>query len=67
MRPPFIAWHVPYVSDADRAASLDAYGERLRALPGSAPMPMPSLGGFDTAMRPLAAGARAPAAQRTPA
>ena len=50
---PFVAWHVPYVTDDDRRAILDAYRERLRGLPGSASLPVPSLDGFDRTMKPL--------------
>lgn len=52
---PFVAWHVPYVTDDDRRAILDAYRERLRGLPGSASLPVPSLDGFDRTMKPFPA------------
>ena len=65
--PPFVAWHVPYISDAERAAMLDVYGERLRTLPGSASLPMPSLDRFDAKMRPLAAGTQQVSLERLPA
>lgn len=51
--PPFVAWHVPYVDDAARRAMLDALERHLADLDRLEPLPMPSLDGFDRAMRPL--------------
>lgn len=51
---PFVAWHVPYVTDDARRAILDSYRARLRELPRSPSLPIPSLDGFDRAMRPIA-------------
>lgn len=50
---PFVAWHVPYLTDAGRKAILDDYRERLRGLRDAASLPLPSLDGFDRTMRPL--------------
>lgn len=50
--PPFVAWHVPYVSDAVRHGYLDAWADHLRQLDALTPLPMPSLDDFDEAMRP---------------
>ncbi|WP_296229128.1 NAD(P)H-dependent oxidoreductase [Ralstonia sp. UBA689] len=51
--PPFIAWHVPYVTDDDRAAMLTAWRERLLALDGQTPLSFPSLNDFDEKLYPL--------------
>lgn len=51
--PPFVAWHVPYVDATTRAGYLDALERHLLALGTLAPLPMPSLDGFDPQMRPL--------------
>jgi len=45
--PPFVAWHVPYVSDDARADYLKAYEERLRRLDDLEPLAFPSLDEFD--------------------
>lgn len=51
--PPFVAWHVPYVTDAERAATLDALERYVHALDRLEPLPMPTLDRFDREMRPL--------------
>jgi NAD(P)H dehydrogenase (quinone) len=55
---PFVAWHVPYISDEARGAFLSSYAERLRHLEDEQPMVFPRLNQFDDALRPLT-GARA--------
>lgn len=50
--PAFIAWHVPYVSDAARRGYLDAFDARLRRIDELAPLTFPSLDDFDSTMRP---------------
>jgi len=51
---PFVAWHVPYVSDADRQAMLADYAVRLRGIFDETPLDIyPSLNSFDALMRPL--------------
>jgi NAD(P)H dehydrogenase (quinone) len=50
--PPFVAWHVPYVSEAERVAMLDDYRAHLRALDTMTPLRFPRLGDFDEQLRP---------------
>lgn len=50
---PFIAWHVPYISDENRRALLDDYREVLGRLDERRILPQPSLDMFDASMRPL--------------
>ncbi len=50
--PPFVAWHVPYVTDEVRADYLAAFAAHLRRLDSLAPLPFPSLDDFDETMRP---------------
>jgi NAD(P)H dehydrogenase (quinone) len=52
---PFFAYHVPYVSDADRAQMLDAWRAHVAGVDGLDSLPMPDLAEFDDLMRPLAA------------
>jgi NAD(P)H dehydrogenase (quinone) len=51
--PPFVAWHVPYISQEERVGFLDRYKlhlENVENLPALVP---PSLAGFDKQMRPI--------------
>lgn len=50
---PFIAWHVPYVTDEERAGILNRYREHLRCLNTHESLRTPSLDDFDARMRPL--------------
>jgi len=50
--PPFVAWHVPYISDNDRKAYLDAYERRLSEIETLAPLSFPSLDAFDDELNP---------------
>jgi NAD(P)H dehydrogenase (quinone) len=50
--PPFVAWHVPYISDADRKAYLDAYERTLSGIESRAPLSFPSLDEFDDKLYP---------------
>jgi NAD(P)H dehydrogenase (quinone) len=50
--PPFVAWHVPYVTDEVRRGYLDAFADHLRRLDTLPPLPFPSLDAFDATMRP---------------
>ncbi|QID16246.1 NAD(P)H-dependent oxidoreductase [Nitrogeniibacter mangrovi] len=52
--PPFIAWHVPYVTDAARAALLADYRTRLRQLDTLAPLRFARMADFDDTLRPRA-------------
>jgi NAD(P)H dehydrogenase (quinone) len=49
---PFIAWHVPYVSAADRGAILNQYRTRLAGIASDVPLSFPSLNDFDDQMQP---------------
>lgn len=57
--PPFVAWHVPYISDEARKDYLRAYAERLEDLPNLQPLDFPSLGEFDEKLYPLSTNAPA--------
>jgi len=52
--PPFVAWHVPYISAEARQEILDKYRRYLQALHEQRPLRFPSLSDFDSALRPLA-------------
>lgn len=56
--PPFIAYHVPYISETERWDYLTSYGEHLLTLDAREPLVFPSLDDFDTALRPRSDGAR---------
>jgi NAD(P)H dehydrogenase (quinone) len=49
---PFIAWHVPYVSDDDRKRMLDDLAGYIRTLDDQPLLPMPDLDDFDDRFRP---------------
>lgn len=51
--PPFVAWHVPYVSDETRAGYLQQYRETLERLDEIEPLKMPSLDDFDEQLYPI--------------
>lgn len=51
--PPFIAWHVPYVSTDARKSYLGAYREHLRRLEEMQPLHFPSLDRFDERLNPI--------------
>lgn len=51
--PSFVAWHVPYISDEERADVLDDYRRRLQALDEQKPLVFPSLSNFDKDLLPL--------------
>ena len=50
--PPFIAWHVPYVSDAVRSGYLDRYRAYLAGIESVDPLVFPSLDDFDDRLYP---------------
>lgn len=50
---PFLAWHVPYIRDTDRAALLLQFQERLRGLDREEPLSFPKLEQFDDRLRPI--------------
>jgi NAD(P)H dehydrogenase (quinone) len=49
---PFIAWHVPYVSDEDRKAMLVDLGNYIQNLESQPVIEMPNLDDFDERFRP---------------
>ncbi|SKD04348.1 NAD(P)H dehydrogenase (quinone) [Burkholderia sp. CF099] len=53
---PFVAWHVPYVTNEERLDFLNAWRERLRSLEKEIPLSFPSLDNFDESLFPLANG-----------
>lgn len=52
--PPFVSWHVPYISTAERQRFLEEYRCYLEALDEQQPLRFPSLSDFDSLLRPLA-------------
>ncbi|MGB0670701.1 MAG: NAD(P)H-dependent oxidoreductase [Rhodospirillales bacterium] len=50
---PFIAYHVPYLSDEARADLLATYEARLKGIEAEAGTEPPSLAGFDDRFRPI--------------
>ncbi|MCY1452904.1 hypothetical protein D9M71_698640 [compost metagenome] len=55
--PPFVAWHVPYISGEAREAFLGQYRQRLENLEADQPIDFPRLSQFDDALYPLPANA----------
>lgn len=55
--PAFTAWHVPYVGNEVREATMDQYREWLRALPRAAPKRFSSMDDYDEKLRPRPARA----------
>lgn len=54
--PPFVAWHVPYISDEARREYLRAYKHVLNNLESCKPLSFPSLNDFDDKLYPLGIG-----------
>ena len=54
--PPFVAWHVPYISDEARKEYLRAYKHILINLESCKPLSFPSLDDFDDKLYPLESG-----------
>ncbi|MFB0705516.1 NAD(P)H-dependent oxidoreductase [Pseudomonas protegens] len=52
---PFVAWHVPYISQEAREAFLHSYRQRLQHLADDQPLVFPRLDQFDEALYPLPA------------
>ncbi|KAF1010271.1 MAG: Glutathione-regulated potassium-efflux system ancillary protein KefF [Pseudomonas fluorescens] len=50
---PFVAWHVPYISDEARGELLVKYQQRLHGLADEQPLAFPLLAQFDEALYPL--------------
>ncbi|WP_342625477.1 NAD(P)H-dependent oxidoreductase [Pseudomonas alkylphenolica] len=51
---PFVAWHVPYISEEARKDFLLSYQQRLQHLSDDQPLAFPRLSQFDEALYPLA-------------
>lgn len=51
--PPFVAWHVPYISQEAREEFLSSYQTRLQHLSDDLPLQFPRLAQFDDALYPL--------------
>jgi NAD(P)H dehydrogenase (quinone) len=51
--PPFIGWHVPYITEEARVEVLRRYSRYLEALGTARPLEFPSLNDFDELLRPL--------------
>ncbi|MHC8319967.1 NAD(P)H-dependent oxidoreductase [Pseudomonas sp. GB2N2] len=51
--PPFVAWHVPYISAEAREQFLVDYRQRLENLEQDSPLEFPRLSQFDEALYPL--------------
>ncbi|RON54483.1 NAD(P)H-dependent oxidoreductase [Pseudomonas frederiksbergensis] len=51
--PPFVAWHVPYISADARGQFLLDYQQRLERLDQDAPLVFPRLAQFDEALYPI--------------
>jgi NAD(P)H dehydrogenase (quinone) len=50
--PPFVAWHVPYISQEARLAFLEKYRETLKDIQHTAPLEFPRMADFDEALGP---------------
>jgi len=50
---PFVAWHVPYISDEARQEFLMSYQQRLEHISDDQPLQFPRLAQFDEALYPL--------------
>lgn len=53
---PFVAWHVPYVTNEERLGFLKAWRERLPSLDEEVPLLFPSLDNFDENLYPRGSG-----------
>ena len=51
---PFVAWHVPYISDEARKGFLEDYSRRLQHLSDDQPLVFPKLAQFDEQLYPKA-------------
>lgn len=52
--PPFIGWHVPYITDEARHQLLGAWRRRVQLIDDATPLQFPSLAEYDDRLRPLA-------------
>jgi len=51
--PPFIGWHIPYISDEARGQIMESWRKRIRSLNEDTPLQFPSLAEYDDKLRPL--------------
>ncbi|MCW8278519.1 NAD(P)H-dependent oxidoreductase [Pseudomonas sp. PCH199] len=51
--PPFVGWHVPYITHEARQAFLQCYRQRLETITEDQPMEFPRLNQFDDRLYPL--------------
>ncbi|KAB2968869.1 NAD(P)H-dependent oxidoreductase [Zoogloea sp.] len=51
--PPYVAYHVPYLEEAERRSILEGYGLHLQGLDQLEALRFPSLDDFDETLRPL--------------
>lgn len=51
--PPYVAYHVPYLEEAERRSILEGYDRHLKGLDRLEPLRFPSLDDFDETLRPL--------------
>lgn len=51
--PPFIGWHVPYITDEARCQLLEAWKRRLLSVQNDTPLQFPCLADYDDRLRPL--------------
>jgi NAD(P)H dehydrogenase (quinone) len=54
---PFVAWHIPYCSPAERAGTLVRWGDFVEGLDEQPSMAMPRLEDYDDIFRPLSQAA----------
>lgn len=50
--PPFVGWHVPYITQEARERLLEDYRRTLASVDAALPLRFPSLGDFDARLRP---------------
>ena len=51
--PPFVGWHIPYLSDEARNQAMEAWKDRLQSLDADVPLEFPRLADYDDRLRPL--------------
>ena len=51
--PPFVGYHVPYITQEERASIVTAYRQRLQTLETLQPLQFVSLAQFDDKLKPI--------------
>lgn len=51
--PPFVGWHVPYITDEARQQLLIAWRNRIRSIESDTPLRFPTLADYDDRLHPL--------------